>query len=182
MVSPMMGSVGREALHPRTLDPYAAATPVGPLSTVNPFWSTSLQQAAKGEGHVRMAESSGKKAAPSSPGAGDVEKIRAQILRKAEDKFAREVKKLTDAGGVGDASSYASAASAGSGDGGRALPERPGLPPGDPLGAGVPPGAKTDFPPGLHAGRPQGDSTLPPVIPEIVSQEVGSSELASSLI
>ena len=151
MVSPMVGSVGREALHPRTLDPYAAATPVGPLSTVNPFWSTSLQQAAKGEGHARMAESSGKKPAPSSPGAGDVEKIRAQILREAEDKFAREVKRLTDGGAPGDASSYASAASAGI-DGGRVLPEHPGLPPGDPVGTGVPPCTKPDLPPGLGGG------------------------------
>ena len=45
--SPYMAVAGRDALHPRVLDPYPT-TPVGPLRTVNPFWSTSLQQAAKG--------------------------------------------------------------------------------------------------------------------------------------
>ena len=34
------------------------STPVGPLETVNPFWSTNIQQAAKGEGHVRLAAQS----------------------------------------------------------------------------------------------------------------------------
>ena len=76
------------------LDPYPT-TPVGPLGTVNPFWSASLQQAAKGEPHVRAAASArGPHPAP-SPGLGDVERLRERILKEAEETFAREVKKMT---------------------------------------------------------------------------------------
>ena len=79
--------VEREEVKPRVLEPFR--TPQGPLATVNPFWTTSIQQAAPGEGHVRMAESAGARATNGSPGPGDVEKLRTQILKEAEEKFAR---------------------------------------------------------------------------------------------
>ena len=53
--SPYMAGAGRDDVHPRVLEPYPT-TPVGPLGTVNPFWSASVQQAAKSESHVRESE------------------------------------------------------------------------------------------------------------------------------
>lgn len=84
------------------------STPVGPLETVNPFWSTNIQQAAKGEGHVRLAaQSSGHP--QQSLGVGGVERLRERILRDAEEQFARELKKMPD----GDSTSFTSVRSAG---------------------------------------------------------------------
>ena len=158
--------VEREEVKPRVLEPFR--TPQGPLATVNPFWTTSIQQAARGEGHVRMAESAGARATNGSPGPGDVEKLRTQILKEAEEKFAREVKRITDGAGGGDASSYASVASGGVD--GRGTATHPGLPHGDPSGAGGPPGSGPDPPPGLHGGQPHGEARTPlaPVVPETV--------------
>ena len=86
--SPYMTGAGRDDLHPRMLEPYPT-TPVGPLGTVNPFWSASVQQAAKGESHVRESEvARGQHPAP-SPGLGHVERLRERILREAEETFAR---------------------------------------------------------------------------------------------
>ena len=86
--SPYMAGAGRDDLHPRVLEPYPT-TPVGPLGTVNPFWSASVQQAAKGESYVRESEvARGQHAAP-SPGLGHVERLRERILREAEETFAR---------------------------------------------------------------------------------------------
>ena len=91
--SPYMAGAGHDDLHPRVLEPYPT-TPVGPLGTVNPFWSASVQQAAKGESHVRESEvARGQHPAP-SPGLGHVERLRERILREAEETFAREVKKM----------------------------------------------------------------------------------------
>ena len=131
--SPYMAGAGRDDLHPRVLEPYPT-TPVGPLGTVNPFSSASVQQAAKGESHVRESEvARGQHPAP-SPGLGHVERLRERILREAEETFAREVKKMTDAG---DSASFTSVPSA--------KAEGPQEPVGDPTKLGGAP----DTPPGL---------------------------------
>ena len=109
--SPYLAGAGRDDLHPRVLEPYPT-TPVGPLGTVNPFWSASVQQAAKGEAHVRASATSATAGEPHpapSPGLGDVERLRERILKEAEETFAREVKKMTDGG---DSASFTSVPSA----------------------------------------------------------------------
>ena len=109
--SPYLAGAGRDELHPCVLEPYPT-TPVGPLGTVNPFWSASVQQAAKGEAHVRASATSATAGGPHpapSPGLGDVERLRERILKEAEETFAREVKKMTDGG---DSASFTSVPSA----------------------------------------------------------------------
>ena len=109
--SPYLAGAGRDDLHPRVLEPYPT-TPVGPLGTVNPFWSASVQQAAKGEAHVRASATSAAAGGPHpapSPGLGDVERLRERILKEAEETFAREVKKMTDGGASASFTSVPSA-------------------------------------------------------------------------
>ena len=68
------------------------------MGTVNPFWSASVQQAAKGEVHVRAAATAGGPHPTPSPALGDVECLRERVLKEVEETFAREVKKMTDGG------------------------------------------------------------------------------------
>ena len=68
-----------------------------------------MQQAAKGESHVRESEGARGQHPAQSPGLGHVERLRERILREAEETFAREVKKMTDAG---DSASFTSVPSA----------------------------------------------------------------------
>ena len=145
--SPYMTGAGRDDLHPRVLEPYPT-TPVGPLGTVNPFWSTAVQQAAKGESHVRESEGARGQHPAQSPGLGHVERLRERILREAEETFAREVKKMTDAG---DSASFTSVPSA--------KAEGQQEPMGEPTKLGGPP----DTPPGLapvHDPRGNGSGVM----------------------
>ena len=136
---------GRDDLHPRVLEPYPT-TPVGPLRTVNPFWSASVQQAAKGESHVRESEVARSQHPAPSPGLGHVERLRERILREAEETFAREVKKMTDAGDSASFTSVPSAKAEGTQE---------------PVGEPTKLGGQPDTPPGLapvhdprgHVGR-----------------------------
>ena len=131
--SPYMAGAGRDDVHPRVLEPYPT-TPVGPLGTVNPFWSASVQQAAKGESHVRESEVTRSQPPVPSPGLGQVERLRERILREAEETFAREVKKMTDAG---DSASFTS------------VPSAKAEGPQEPMGENAKPGGAPDTPPGL---------------------------------
>ena len=93
----------------------------------------------------RVSEAaSGPHPAP-SPGVGNIERLRERILREAEETFAREVKKMTDAG---DSASFTSVPSA------KAEGQR------EPIGELTKLGGQPDTPPGLapvHDPRGRGN-------------------------
>ena len=93
-----------------------------------------MQQAAKGESHVRESEVARSQHPAPSPGLGQVERLRERILREAEETFAREVKKMTDAG---DSASFTS------------VPSAKAEGPQEPMGENAKPGGAPDTPPGL---------------------------------
>ena len=122
----------------------SAGHPTWAISHGEPFWSSNLQKAARGEGHLRNAQTRGEAKGVNlgggmpSPSAQDIDRVRERVLKDAEETFAKEVKKLVD----GDSASFTSVPSANAGDGQREVPQDPGRhgggcgPPDSPTGLG----------------------------------------------
>ena len=127
---------GRTDIAPRVLDPYG--TPgQNQGQQVNPFWSDAVRRGAMerapGAGDQRGSPAgqvgvsgltSGRDRNPVESPKDEVERLRARILREAEEAFGREVKKL----GIyekGDGDSYHTATSAGGGGGQSQVPRQP---------------------------------------------------------
>ena len=127
---------GRTDIAPRVLDPYG--TPgQNQGQQVNPFWSDAVRrgamECAPGAGDQRGSPAgqvgvsgltSGRDRNPVESPKDEVERLRARILREAEEAFGREVKKL----GIyekGDGDSYHTATSAGGGGGQSQVPRQP---------------------------------------------------------
>ena len=127
---------GRTDIAPRVLDPYG--TPgQNQGQQVNPFWSDAVRKGAMerapGAGDQRGSPAgqvgvsgltSGRDRNPVESPKDEVERLRARILREAEEAFGREVKKL----GIyekGDGDSYHTATSAGGGGGQSQVPRQP---------------------------------------------------------
>ena len=127
---------GRTDIAPRVLDPYG--TPgQNQGQQVNPFWSDAVRrgamECAPGAGDQRGSPAgqvgvsgltSGRDRNPVESPEDEVERLRARILREAEEAFGREVKKL----GIyekGDGDSYHTATSAGGGGGQSQVPRQP---------------------------------------------------------
>ena len=95
-------------VRPRDLDPYFISTPLQQSQgNVNPFWSDPGRREAPGS---RTEPEQPRPGDRKSPTQQEVEAVRERVLREAEERFAKEIRKIS---GGGDSASFESVTSAG---------------------------------------------------------------------
>ena len=145
------GQSGDVGPRPRALDPYFISTPPQQSQgNVNPFWSDPGRREAPG-GRLEMEQP--RPGDRRSPTQQEVEAVRERVLREAEERFAKEIRKIS---GGGDSASFESVTSAGGERG--PVYDKPNR-----VDAGL------EVPPGLMGAKAKGEpQTNPLAVPETV--------------